>query len=124
MGDVSKLDERAPRRRKLKSRLLYWLVIGILRFDIPVRVPDPAMLPSGEPSLDELRERWRRSHALLRQWLEGMGADAAREAYFRHPVVGGMTASQSLLMLEVHLDRHIRAMRAMVAAMGAQEKEA
>lgn len=116
MGNVSSLDERAPRRRRLRGRLLYWLVMFILRFRIPVEVPDSSMLPSGELSLDEIRARWTRNHARLRHWLEGLSADDARKAYFRHPVVGGMTAAQSLLMLDVHLDRHIRKMRAMVDA--------
>lgn len=124
MGDLSSLDERVPRRRRLRGRLLYWLVILILRFDIPVEVPDPSMLPNGEPSLDELGERWRGNHARLRQWLEGLSNDDERGAYFRHPVVGGMTAAQSLLMLDVHLDRHVRAMRAMVRAMRRKERKA
>ncbi len=124
MGDVSSLEERTPRRRRLRGRLLYWLVMFILRFRIPVKVPDSSMLPSGEPSLDEIGARWTRNHARLRHWLEGLSAEDARKAYFRHPVVGGMTASQSLLMLDVHLDRHIRRIRSIAKAARPMEKEA
>lgn len=58
-GDLDALDRRTPRRRRARDYLLYPLVMFILRFDIPVRVPSPSMIPRGELSLRELGGRWR-----------------------------------------------------------------
>jgi hypothetical protein len=107
-GDVTTLGQRKPRARTLKDRTLYWVVMTILRFDIPVKVPSPAMIPDGTRGMDQLWAEWETSHAALRAWVNASDASVLREPLFSHPVAGPMTITESLRMLEVHLDRHVR----------------
>lgn len=107
-GNLDALDGRTPRRRGARDYLLYPLVMFILRFDIPVRVPSPSMIPRGELSLRELGGRWEANHGRLRKWIETSDPAHLERPLFVHPIAGPMTTTQSMRMLEVHLDRHIR----------------
>lgn len=109
--DLENLDLLPTQARRLKDRLLYFVVMLVLRYDIPVKAPSEAMLPSGKLSLTELRTRWETNHARLRRYVEDMDASALRAAVFRHPVTGPLTPPQAIRMLEVHLDRHARQIR-------------
>ncbi len=115
LGDFATLDRREHRPRGLRNRLLYRLVMFILTHDIPVRAPSRAMIPSGDRSLAELRARWEENHRLLRRYVEALDEAGTKRAVFRHPVTGPITVSQALHMLEVHLDRHTRQIRALEA---------
>lgn len=108
VGDLSgdAATERRKGRRSLKDRVLYRVVMFILRFGIPVRVPSRSMVPRGESTLEELTERWRKNHRVLRSFLEDPRS-SSDECRFRHPISGPMTTDQALRMLEVHLDRHV-----------------
>lgn len=108
LGDTAALEEMEARPRSLRGRILYLVVMFVLRFDIPVKVPSRDMLPTGEASIGELADRWRETHDRLRAYLRGRSGRAGRDAVFRHPVCGPMKPSQALWMLEVHLHRHIR----------------
>lgn len=109
--DYHDLERLQARPRRLKNRLMYLVVMLVLRFDIPVPVPSEAMLPTGEPSLRSLRERWAANHARLRRYVANLDRATARRAVFRHPITGPLTVPQALRMLEVHLDRHTRQIR-------------
>lgn len=107
-GPPDALEQRTPRARSLRNRALYWVVMCILRFDIPVKVPSAALLPEGTRSVGYLWEQWEASHAALRRWVEASDTRVRQHALFSHPVAGPMTMADTLRMLDVHLDRHIR----------------
>ena len=106
MGDLSDPAALEAERQSLKDRLLYPVVMFILRYGIPVKVPSRRMVPRGEVSLEELTRRWRANHRALRDFLAHERASSA-ECFFRHPVSGPMTTGAALRMLETHLDRHV-----------------
>jgi hypothetical protein len=108
LGDLSALEQLEPGRRSLKDRALYLVVMFILRFDIPVRVPSRGMIPTGDASVHELGLRWEANHRRLRAWVAASEEKHLDRPLFRHPIAGAMTTTQSLRMLEVHLDRHTR----------------
>ena len=66
------------------------------------------MVPRGSQSFEALKKEWEKNHELLRSFLEKAGPECAGKALFAHPVSGPITVSQSLHMLEMHLDRHSR----------------
>ena len=108
IGDISRLADREAKPRRLKDRVMLVVVMGVLRFDIPVQVPGSGMRPVGGKSLAELGAAWERNHGFLRAFVHTSDAHRRRAAIFQHPVAGPLTLEQGLLMLEVHLDRHIR----------------
>jgi hypothetical protein len=107
-GPLDGLEQRTPRERSLRNRALYWVVMFILRFDIPVKVPSAALIPEGTRSVGSLWAQWESSHASLRRWVEASDTGMRRHALFSHPVAGPMTMADTLRMLDVHLDRHSR----------------
>lgn len=113
-GDPARLEVGPPLRRGPKNRVLFLVVMFVLRFDIPVKVPSRAMAPRGGGSLADLRLRWEANHHRLRGWVEASDASRLRSPLFRHPVSGPMTISNALWMLDVHLDRHTRQIRGLV----------
>jgi DinB superfamily len=117
-GPADALEQRTPRERSLRNRALYWMVMFILRFDIPVKVPSAALLPEGTRSVGSLWAQWEASHAALRRWVEASDTRVRRHALFSHPVAGPMTMADTLRMLDVHLDRHIRQVEALVGSRG------
>lgn len=117
-GDLDSLAERRSRSRTLKNRLLYLVVMFILRFDIPVKVPSSGMVPSGTRSVAELTTAWESNHRLLGEWIGSADSGLLRAPLFVHPIAGPMTTTQALRMLEVHLDRHIRQIRAIAGEGG------
>lgn len=107
-GPVAELEHRTPRQRSVKDRTLYWVVMCVLRFDIPVKVPSPAMIPEGKRCVGDHWVQWEANHRALRDWVDASDARVLEQALFSHPVAGPMTVTATLRMLEVHLDRHIR----------------
>jgi DinB superfamily len=107
-GPLDAPERRTPRERSLRNRALYWVVMFILRFDIPVKVPSAALLPKGTSTVGSLWAQWEASHAALRRWVEASDTRVRSHALFSHPVAGPMTMADTLRMLEVHLDRHSR----------------
>ena len=116
-GDLSELEQRRPHPRTVKDRVLYLVVMFILRFDIPVKVPSPALIPEGRLSRDELRAQWAANHDRLRAWITAAEPGPLDHPLFLHPIAGPMTTGQSLRMLEVHLDRHARQIGALAQLM-------
>ena len=110
-GKLDELGHRRPRARTIKDRVLYLVVMFILRFDIPVQVPSPDMRPGGVATLPDLEAQWASNHALLRAWVTSTEKGLLAQPLFVHPVAGPMTMVQALRMLEVHLDRHTRQIR-------------
>ena len=96
------------RRRRLKHRALFQLVMVILRFAIPVRVPSRRMNPGGRTSLAELRRDWEAHGRWLRAYEDEFDPDGRRKAVFLHPVAGPITLVQALRMNLLHLRVHGR----------------
>lgn len=113
LGELNALGQLTPLRRRPKDRVRYQIVMFILRFDIPVQVPSRAMVPKGTRSLEELRAAWEAGHHQLRLWILDSGSALRGRPLFLHPVAGPMTTVESLRMLEVHLDRHTRQVKAL-----------
>jgi len=118
LGDLAALRQVPPQRRALKHRIRYWVVMFVLRFDIPVQVPSRALLPKGGRSVAELGRQWEESHRLLGAWLADPAPEQVGAPLFVHPIAGPMTTDESLRMLEVHLDRHARQVRTLVRLAG------
>ncbi|MEM7415857.1 MAG: DinB family protein [Gemmatimonadota bacterium] len=118
--DLDGLAALPARRRTLRNRVGYWLVVGILRFRVPVQVPSEGMKPEGGRTLRELGATWALQHDRLIAFLESLKPGEERAAIFRHPVTGPMSVSDAIRMLEVHVDRHLgqaeRALEAWAAA--------
>lgn len=112
--------DRPDARRTIRDRVAYQIVMLILRFDIPVKVPSKAMVPDGTRDFAGLRAEWDENHRALRERVAAL-EDLDRPIAV-HPIAGPMAAAQSVAMLDVHVRRHIRQVRARLAA--AQEAEA
>lgn len=105
LPDPSQLRHRAP---GLRDRLGYLLVIGVLKWHIPVPVPVRGMLPEADLGLDALRRRWDENMEWLREYIGGLTPDTAEWAVFRHPVTGPLTPYQALRLAQLHLAAHLR----------------
>ena len=111
VGDFSRLDALDAQPRGIGHHVRYLIVLFVLRFRIPVTVPSRAMLPTGGRSLAELRETWDEHQRRLRSFVAGLTREGARRAIFRHPISGPLSVSQALVLLDAHLDSHIRQIR-------------
>ena len=105
LPDPSHLTERT---RNLKSRFTYPIVMFVLRYRIPVKVPSRRMIPHGKTSLVALRHRWDESQGWFKSYIESLQeADFAR-TIFQHPVAGPLNVVQTVRMGELHLEIHAR----------------
>jgi hypothetical protein len=90
------------------NRINYAIVMLILKWNIPVPVPSPQMVPDGRIPFKKLRNMWDRNLQWLGETIAELGADAAHLAVFRHPVAGPLTPVQALRMDRLHLESHVR----------------
>jgi hypothetical protein len=104
-------SQLAEQKRSLKNRFTYLMVMFVLRYGIPVRVPSPAMVPRGNRSLDELRRLWDENHKWLMAYVAHLDPKGFRRAVFEHPVAGPLSVEQAVHMDQVHLDTHVRQIR-------------
>jgi len=100
------------RELRLAHRARYLLVMFILRSRIPVRVPSSAMVPLGSRNLADLRRRWDESQDWFLSCLAHLGPKGVHRAVLEPPVVGPMTAEMAIRMGQVHVDGHVRQIRA------------
>lgn len=105
LPDPSSLVEK---KRRLKHRVRYHIVMFVLRSGIPVRVPSPAMIPRGVHSLVELRQLWDENQAWLRLCVDRLGPAGVRKALLRHPIAGPLSVENAVRMGQIHLNRHRR----------------
>lgn len=116
LGDLEDPGVRREAPRSLRGRVLHRVVLSILRFGIPVRVPAPSMVPVGGRSLEELRAEWDQSFARMRRYVSELDPAAAGRAVFHHPVSGPLTTAQALELMDAHLLTHERQVRRILAA--------
>ncbi len=101
----------AARPRGLKARCLCALVLGILAWRIPVKVPSRRMLPGGGRSLAELHAEWDAHLGWIKAYAAGLDPAQAPPAVFLHPVAGPLTLDQALRLDLLHLESHRRQIR-------------
>jgi hypothetical protein len=109
LPDPSRL---VARERNAADRIKYQLVLFVLWSGIPVRVPSPRMLPQGGRSLVELRRLWDENRAWLKSCLDYLSPAGAGRAVLRHPVAGPLTVPMAIRLGQVHIDRHMRQIKA------------
>ena len=110
--EPSRLVER---RRDLKARVSYPLVLFVLKYGIPVEVPSPRMVPTGRASLADLRRDWDESQRWLRSYIDGLDRNGFGRAVFEHPVTGPLTVAQAVRLGQVHVETHARQISRLVA---------
>jgi hypothetical protein len=108
MQNLPEPEELIDRKRGLRARLLYVLVLLILRWGIRVPVPSEDMVPDGNTSLSELRQKWDENLRWLRGYIETSRPEDLKRAVFSHPLAGPLTAPQAGKMAKLHLEAHLR----------------
>jgi len=96
------------RKRDLKARISYPMVVFVLKYGIPVEVPSPRMVPTGHASLAGLRREWDESQRWLRSYVDGLDEHGFGSAVFVHPVTGPLTVAQAIRLDQVHVETHAR----------------
>jgi hypothetical protein len=104
-------SQLAARKRDLRARVTYPMVIAVLKLHIPVKTPAPSMVPQGNGSLADLRGQWDESQAWLQSFAAGLDRDGLGKAFFAHPIAGPLTLPQAVHMGQLHVDGHIRQIR-------------
>jgi DinB superfamily len=87
---------------QLRALMLY------LRAGGKIQAPSRAILPRGNITLAELRERWDRTRAGYRTALEAFDRGDLVRPMMKHPIVGKLTPAQTLTFLDAHLAHHGR----------------
>ena len=99
------------RTQTLKNRLMYPVVMFVLKYHVTVPVPGKDGLPKGNVSLVALGLQWEESQRWLRRHVDEMTAAGTDRAVFAHPVTGPLTAAQAVHMGHLHLRYHARQIR-------------
>lgn len=99
------------RRRHLRDRMGYPLVMFVLACHIPAKVPSPRYLPRGQSSVADLRRDWDEIQQWLRSYVGRLNQGEGDKAVFAHPIAGPMTMQQVFDMSKLHLATHTRQIR-------------
>jgi hypothetical protein len=99
------------RRRRLRDRMGYRMVMFVLACHIPAKVPSPRYLPQGQSSLPDLRRDWDEMQQWLRSYVGRLDRGDPAKAVFGHPIAGPMTMQEVLDMGKLHLATHTRQIR-------------
>lgn len=110
LADPSRL---IARERGVGNYVRYQIVMFILKSGIRVRVPSPTMVPQGNRSIAELRRLWDENQTWLRLSIAHLGPKGIRGAVLEHPVAGPLTVAMAVRMGQVHVDGHVRQIRAL-----------
>ena len=108
LQDLPESKELTDRKRGLRARLSYAVVLAVLRWNIPAPVPSDGMVPDGNTPLSELRHQWEKNLSWLRDYLDTLRPEDLQRAVFRHPIAGPMTVAQTIDMAKLHFDVHSR----------------
>ena len=96
------------RKRGLRARIFFVVVLLILRWNIRVPVPSEGMVPDGNTSLSELRQQWDENLRWFREYLDSLGPEDLKRAVFSHPIAGPLTGPQAGKLAQYHFDAHLR----------------
>ncbi|NJL28114.1 MAG: DinB family protein [Thermoanaerobaculia bacterium] len=100
-------------RRRLKNRFFYLLVMVLLRFGVRLKAPSKALLPRGEGSFEQYRQRWDRNQKWLSTYAGSLSPEELRRAVFIHPATGPIDVVQVVDMTAAHFHTHLRQIRAL-----------
>ncbi len=102
-----------------KSGLSERIRLGILNFAMktPIKFKAPPVLeePAQTISRDELLQKWNTLRNDYIEFLEPITKDAAESRIYKHPVMGRMDLLQALEFLAVHLERHLKSAKEILA---------
>ena len=101
-------EKLIDRKRGLRARIFYLVVILILRWNIRVPVPSKRMVPDGNTSLSELRQQWDENMRWFRRYLDSLGPEDLKRAVFSHPIAGPLTGPQAGKLAQYHFEAHLR----------------
>lgn len=109
-GILSRIRQREPRTRREALRAKGALALMTVYFAVGrrLKVPTQAVVPLGGVTLSDLVARWDSSQAALREKLEGLTAEDLARPMMRHPLLGLLTARESLTFLLRHMAHHRR----------------
>ncbi len=117
---VSRSRPREPRSlretARAKATLLAMRVVFALRRR--VKVPLQAVVPLGGATLHDLAERWESAERTLEARLEAFGPGDWSRPMMRHPVLGLLTAAETLTFLRCHMGHHRRQIARIQRAQG------
>ena len=91
---------------RMKTALLYRVVMIVMRTRLKVKAPLPALLPAGGADLADLSRRWGEARCRMAGVLDAVTADKARARVVKHPIAGFLTFSQGLDFLMAHIEHH------------------
>jgi hypothetical protein len=97
---------RSPRDR------VGWLMVNfVFRSGIRVEAPMRSVVPLSRKSLDEIRWRWDLARSDLSTYLSSLHPEDLDKILCRHPIAGAMTAEQTLELLTLHFNHHLKQVR-------------
>ncbi len=109
----SKQKQRTRARPlRFQTRLRYTLMR--IHFAVPVvkvKTPTPAIVPSENPSIEDVCRDWERIRKDWFEYLAGLQRDEHRLGIFFHPLVGPLTPRMTLRFLHMHARHHERQIR-------------
>ena len=114
LPDVSGLAES---ERGLRHRVRYLLVMAVLSSSIRVEAPSSAMFPRGGRTLADLRGLWNENQDWLRSCADVLGPEGVRRTVFEHPIAGPLSVEQAVRMGQVHVEKHLRQIKALQRAL-------
>ncbi len=101
-------EELIHRKRGLRARIFYVVVLLILRWNIRVPVPSKGMVPDGNTSLSELRQQWDENMRWFREYVDSLGPEDLKRAVFSHPLAGPLNGPQAGTLAQYHFEAHLR----------------
>ncbi len=102
---------RLGRRRTLKDRVLYGVVIAVLRLNVRVPVVSADMKPTGDALPGSLLAEWDERLGRVEAYVEEATPADLRRAVCRHPVAGPLDLGRALRLDELHIRAHRREVR-------------
>ena len=93
-------------KARMKTAVLYPVVMLIMRTRIRVKAPLPTLLPAGGGKLADLSRRWGEARCRMAGVLEAVTAEKAGARVVKHPVAGFLTFGQGMDFLMAHVEHH------------------
>jgi hypothetical protein len=113
-------EELIDRKRGLRARIFYVVVLLILRWNIRVPVPSKGMVPDGNTSLSELRQQWDVNMRWFREYVDSLEPEDLKRAVFSHPIAGPLTGPQAGKLAQYHFEAHLRQIKKVKAIVTAE----
>lgn len=94
------------RNKTFKDSILYYIVVLVLRLNIPVSIPTKSLDPIKKLSLKQIEREWKNSRKLFKKHITSLTNKDVDVAYFVHPVCGPITTQQALTLSKYHFAVH------------------